>query len=45
MNEAVEFAMVAVVFRLCLNAPKNLARPGNRSFTCPGVHFVLRRKT
>jgi hypothetical protein len=38
MNEAAEFAMVAVVFLLCLCALKNLARPGNRSFTCPGVH-------
>jgi hypothetical protein len=38
MNEATDVRHVAVVFRLCLNAEKMFPRPGNRSFTSPGVH-------
>jgi TPR repeat protein len=45
MNEAAVFAMVAVVFLLCLCALKNLARGGNRSFTSPGVHSDQADKT
>ena len=39
MNEATDVRHVAVVFRLCLNAEKMFPRPGNRSFTSPGVHI------
>jgi hypothetical protein len=39
MNEATDVRHVAVVFRLCLNAEKMFPRPGNRSFTSPGVHW------
>ena len=38
MNEATDVRHVAVVFRLCLNV---FPRPGNRSFTSPGVHSYV----